>query len=101
MAQTHLLTIREVKEKVLPVLIRSGVKRAGLFGSLVRGEAKAESDVDLLVDFEGPISLLDFVGLKQKLEETLGGKVDLVEYDAIKPLIGGKILKEEISILNK
>lgn len=101
MTQTHLLAIRKVKEKVLPVLIRSGVKRAGLFGSLVRGEARAESDVDLLVDFESPISLLDFVGLKQELEETLGGKVDLVEYDAIKPVIRGKILKEEISILNK
>lgn len=101
MTQTHLLTIKEVRDEALPVFIYSGVKRAGLFGSLVRGEARAKSDIDLLVDFGSPVSLLGFVGLKQELEKTLGSKVDLVEYDAIKSVIRERILKEEVSILNR
>ncbi len=45
------------------------------------------------------MSLLDFVGLKLELEEVIGRKVDLGEYDAIKPIIKEQILKEEVSVL--
>ena len=60
------------------------IKNIGLFGSIVRGDVTAASDVDILVEFEKPIGL-DFVALADELEEILGVKVDLVTPNAIKP----------------
>jgi predicted nucleotidyltransferase len=94
--KTH---IEEIKRKILPILRRYGVKRVGLFGSCVRGEIKGNSDVDVLVEIEKDISLLDFVGIKLELEEALGRKVDLVEYDTIKPLLKERILREQVVVL--
>ncbi len=71
----------------------------GLFGSYVRGEMKEDSDIDILVEIEKNISLLDFVGLKQEIEEALRKKVDLVEYGTIKPLLKERILSEQVRIL--
>jgi uncharacterized protein len=91
--------IKNIKQKVLPILKRHRVNRAALFGSLARGTMKKDSDVDILVDIRKNISLLDFVGIKLELEEKLNMKVDLVEYNTIKPLIRDKILKEQVKIL--
>ncbi|MEA2004399.1 MAG: nucleotidyltransferase family protein [archaeon] len=91
--------IEEVKDKIIKVLKKHGVKRSGLFGSIVRGEIKEDSDIDILVEIEKDISLLDFVGIKLEIEEGLRRKVDLVEYCAIKPSIRDKILKEQVVIL--
>lgn len=91
--------IEEIKRKILPILKRYGVKRAGLFGSCVRGEMKKDSDIDILVEIEKDISLLDFVGLKLEIEEALGEKVDLVEYKMIKSLLKERILNEEVAVL--
>jgi len=93
------IDIEEIKRKILPILQRYGVKRIGLFGSYVRGEAREDSDIDILVEIEEDISLLDFVGLKLEIEEALGRKVDLVEYNTIKPLLRERILKEQVVIL--
>lgn len=91
--------LNKIKESILPVLVRNHVKRAGVFGSLARGEARADSDIDLLVELADDASLFDFVGLKFQLEDVVGRPVDLVEYDAIKPLIRSQILKEQLVIL--
>lgn len=91
--------IKRIKQKILPILQDYGVKKVGLFGSCVRGKMKKGSDIDILVEIKKDISLLDFVGLKQKIEEVLGSKVDLVEYNTIKPLLREKILKEQVVIL--
>ena len=91
--------IEEIKRKIVAILHRYGTKRAALFGSCVRGEMDEDSDIDILVDIEKDISLLDFVGLKLELEDALGKKVDLVEYDAIKPLLRKYILDEQVAIL--
>jgi predicted nucleotidyltransferase len=93
------IDIEEIKRKILPILQRYGVKRVGLFGSYVRGEMREDSDIDILVEIEKDISLLDFVGLKLEIEEMLGRKVDLVEYNTIKPLLRERILKEQVVIL--
>jgi len=91
--------IKEIKKKIIPILRRYGVKKAGIFGSVVRGEATQKSDIDILVEIERDISLLDFVRLQLEIEEVLGRKVDLGEYDTIKPLIKDTILKEQVNIL--
>jgi len=66
---------------------------------VVRGEENKESDIDILVEIVGRMSLLDFAGLKLELEEALGQRVDLGEYSTIKPMIKEQILSEEVSIL--
>lgn len=91
--------VEEIKRKILPILRIHQVKKAGLFGSAVRGELQEDSDIDILVELEGDISLLDFVGIKLEIEEALGRKVDLVEYSAIKPLLRDNILKEQVAII--
>ena len=94
------MTINEIKRKVLPILRKYNLKKAGIFGSIARGELREDSDVDILVEIErDDLSLLDFVGIKLELEAALGRKVDLVEYDTIKPLLRERILAEEIPIL--
>ncbi|MEW5760910.1 MAG: nucleotidyltransferase family protein [Candidatus Thermoplasmatota archaeon] len=93
------MNIETIKEKVIPILKRYGVEKAGIFGSIVRGEATEKSDIDILVEIKSDISLLDFVGLKLELEEALGRNVDLGEYDTIKPIIKERILKEVVTIL--
>jgi len=93
------MNIEEIKRKILPILKKYGVTRAGIFGSVVRGEAREESDIDILVEIESRMSLLDFVGLKLELEEALGKPVDLGEYSVIKPIIKEQILEEVVPIL--
>ncbi|NOX97459.1 MAG: nucleotidyltransferase family protein [Nitrospirae bacterium] len=91
--------IEEIKKKVLPILQHYGVKKVGLFGSCIREEMRENSDVDILVEIGKDISLLDFVGIKLEIEEVLGNKVDLVEYNMLKPLLRERILKEQVRIL--
>jgi predicted nucleotidyltransferase len=95
----HLPTIEEVKEKVVPILQRYGASRAGVFGSVARGKLHRRSDVDILVELGRDLSLLDVVGIQQELEDALGRRVDLVEYETIKPRIRERILAEEVRIL--
>ena len=91
--------INKIKQKILPILQEYEVEKVALFGSCVRDEMDKDSDIDILVDIEADISLLDFVGLKQKIEEALGRKIDLVEYDTLKPLLRERILKEQVVLL--
>ena len=74
-----------------------GVRRLGLFGSAVRGEATEESDLDFLVELE--IKTFDnYMDLKEFLEELFGCKVDLVMKDALKPRLREPILKETVYV---
>src|SRR3989344_8262351 len=91
--------IEKIKEKIIPILKKNGVKRAGIFGSYARGEQNKDSDVDILVEFKEVISFFDFAGVKLEVEETIGRKVDLVDYKIIKPRIKEYVLKEEIKII--
>lgn len=94
--------IEEIKrklEELKPSLKeRFKVKSIGIFGSYVKGEEKEESDLDILVEFEEPISLLKFVSLENYLSDSLGVKVDLVMKRALKPRIGRHILEEVVNV---
>jgi len=93
------IEIEKVKKEILPILRNNGVIKAGLFGSFVRGEAKRDSDIDILVKLKGRKSLLDLAGLEIKLEEEFGRRVDLLTYNSLHPLIREKILREEVRII--
>lgn len=73
-----------------------GVKVIGIFGSYIRNEQKKASDLDILVEFKSPISLLAFMSLENQLSKLAGKQVDLVMKSALKPHIGKSILKEVI-----
>jgi len=92
-------TIEEIRDAVIPVLRKYGVRRASLFGSVVRGEMSEDSDIDLLVEFEGRKSLLDLAGLKIELEEKLKRDVDVLTYKSLHPLLRERILREKVDIL--
>ena len=76
------------------ICIRNDVARLRVFGSVVRGEDRPGSDLDLLVEFTRPKSLLTLVGIEQELEEALGRKVDLVTPAALSPYIRDQVLRE-------
>jgi hypothetical protein len=92
--------IRRVLRMRLPELReRYGVRTLGVFGSRVQGRARPGSDLDLLVEFDDrPLTLFQFIELENYLSDLLGMKVDLVEKDVLKPLIGRHILNEVISV---
>jgi predicted nucleotidyltransferase len=73
-----------------------GIKSIAVFGSFARGEATSESDVDILVEFDKPIGLFDFVRTKYFIEDILGTEVDLVTPDAIRPALRENILAEAV-----
>jgi len=93
------ISLSLLKKKSIPILKRYGVRRAAVFGSFARKQMRKSSDIDILVDIQKDISLLDFVGLKLEIEEALGKKVDLVEYNTIKPLIKERVIGEQLMIL--
>ena len=70
------------------------VSMVGIFGSMARGEAKKESDIDLIVRFSKRKSLLAMVRLERELGEALGRKVDLLTEPAISPYMRERVLKE-------
>ena len=83
----------------MPTLRRRGVVRASIFGSVARGEARPESDLDLLVEFEPGRTLLDLSGLRLDLEEELGRRVDVVTRNGLHPKLKASILRELVEIL--
>jgi predicted nucleotidyltransferase len=88
-----------IKKTLIDVLRKHEVKKAALFGSIVRGEATDESDIDLLIEFEGRKSLLDLAGLKLDLQELLRRRVDVLTYKSLHPLLKERILSEQEVIL--
>jgi len=86
-------------KKMIEILKKYGVKKVKVFGSYARGEAKPESDLDVIVEFSQRKSLLEIVGIEQELEDTLGIKVDLLTEKSISPYLKERIEKESIVVL--
>jgi uncharacterized protein len=94
----NILGIEDIKKIIQPILWKYPIKRASIFGSYARQEARKESDIDILVEFSSSISLLQFVNIQLELEDILGKKVDLVEFNTIKRQLKANILKEQVVI---
>lgn len=91
--------LEEIKRKALPILKEAGVTRSSLFGSVVRGEARENSDIDILIEPPKGMGLFEFIDLQHKLEDILKRKVDLGEYSTIKPRLQDNILSSAVQIL--
>jgi len=74
------------------------VDRLSIFGSVARGEATKESDIDLLVHFSKPKSLLTIIGLEEQLEAVIGKSVDLLTEAALSPYIREHIVQDLVVI---
>jgi predicted nucleotidyltransferase len=83
----------------MPVIRRNfGVRRIALFGSTVRGDAREDSDLDILVEFESGPTFLSYMGLKVFLEDQMGRKVDLATPDALKPRLRPVVEREAVDV---
>jgi predicted nucleotidyltransferase len=83
-----------------PEIRALGVERLALFGSVVRGEARPDSDVDLLVQFaSGAKTYAHFFALSELLEARLGRHVELVTLEALSPFLGPRIVAEVHDVL--
>lgn len=98
-ASRTLTEIQQILREHLPELrARYGVRSLALFGSYVRGEQVATSDLDILVEYETPPDFFQFIELEDTLSQLLGVRVDLVMKSALRPHIGRRILAESIPV---
>lgn len=94
-----LATILEELRRLKPELAkRYPIKELGVFGSYARGEQRPDSDLDVLVDFAGRVTLFDLATLEQTMSEGLGVPVDLVMKRGLKPRVGERILTEVVRV---
>jgi len=90
--------LRENRENILRIAAKHGVSSVRVFGSMARGEGGPESDVDLLVEVDGPTTPWFPGGLVAELEELLGRRVDVVEPDAIRESLRQRVLEEAVPL---
>jgi predicted nucleotidyltransferase len=90
--------VRANREAILRVAADHGAHNVRIFGSVARGEAGPESDVDLLVDLEPGRSLLDLGGLLMDLQGLLGERVDVVTERGLRQRIRERVLNEAVPL---
>lgn len=88
------MNILEIQPKIAPILRRYGIKKASVFGSTSRGEERADSDVDILIELGRPMGMIAYSRLTRELEEVLGSKVDLVTEKSLNKSIAGTVHEE-------
>lgn len=91
--------VEDLARIAAPILRRHRTITASVFGSMARGDAGPDSDVDLLVEFERGVTLFDLADLKLELEEALGRKVDLTSPGVLKPRLRGHVMKHVVKVL--
>ena len=96
---TKIEKIKKILAEYKPALSKEfKVKEIGLFGSYLRGKERPNSDLDILVTFSQPVSLLDLVKLENYLTSLTGIKVDVVPKEDIRPELQEKILAQTIYV---
>lgn len=86
------------QQEIRTVASRHGARSVRVFGSTARGDARDDSDVDLLVELEPGRSLLDLIAIKQDLEDVLARSVDVVTEAGLSPYLRERVLSEAIPL---
>ena len=86
------------RNDILGVAVRHGACNVRVFGSVARGEARPDSDVDILVDMEPGRSLFDLGGLLYDLQTLLGMEVDVVTEKGLRPRIRAQVMQEAVPL---
>jgi uncharacterized protein len=86
------------RQEILQTAAFYGASNIRVFGSQARGEARPDSDIDLLVTLDPERSLIDLIGLKQSLEDMLNCKIDVVTESSVSPYLRPKILQDAVAL---
>ena len=89
------------RDEILHLCAKYGARNVRVFGSVARGEADEQSDIDFLVDLEPGRTLFDLGGLQYDLEQLLRCRVDVVTERGLKPRIRERVLREAVSLCCK
>ena len=90
--------LKDKREGILQLAAEHGARNVRVFGSVARGEADADSDVDFLVDLDPGRSLLDLGGLLMALQEYLGRSVDVITEPGLRDRIRRRVLREAVPL---
>ena len=90
--------LKEKREDILRIAAKHGAHDVRIFGSVARGEADAESDIDFLVRFEPGVSLLNHAALVRELEDLLGCKVEVASERGLRPRVRERVLQEAVPV---
>jgi predicted nucleotidyltransferase len=98
MATTLAELVKEKRADILALAAKHGARNVRVFGSVARGDADEQSDIDFLVQMEPGRSLLDLGGLQYDLEQLLGCRVDVVTEQGLKARLREEILSEAVTL---
>jgi predicted nucleotidyltransferase len=90
--------LEEKREEILRIAARHGASNVRVFGSVARGQAGPDSDVDFLVDLEPGRSLFDLGGLLVELQDLLGRNVDVITERGLRQRIRDRVVKEAMAL---
>ncbi|MCX6750079.1 MAG: nucleotidyltransferase family protein [Candidatus Pacearchaeota archaeon] len=96
--EKKLKALKELIPRIIEVLKKNNVKKAGIFGSYARGEEEKDSDIDILIEPPKGIGF-GFAGIEIQLTKALKKKIDLVSYNGLSPYLRDNILNQEIKII--
>jgi hypothetical protein len=90
--------LKEKREDILRIAAEHGARNVRVFGSVARGEAGPESDIDLIVQFDPGVTLLGHSALARELEALLGRKVQVVSERGLRPRVKERVMREAAPI---
>ena len=91
--------IEEIRPKIIRILKKNKIKKAGIFGSYATGKQKKNSDIDILIEQTNKMGFFEIIQLEDDLKDELKKKVDLLTYSGIHKLIKNRVEKEEVRII--
>jgi len=91
-------TLRHLRNEILALASKHGVRNVRVFGSIARGDSRVDSDIDLLVDVEPNRTLLDIIALEQDLEQLLGASVEVLTERGLSPYLARQIVAEAAAL---
>ena len=88
----------EIKDTIIQILRGYGAKKISIFGSFARGEDRPESDIDIIVRFEKPKSLLQLIHIEEEIKKAVQHNIDLLTENSINPYLIDSIRRDEVVI---